>query len=96
MYYIMQNMRPRRAQFFEHAAWYETHDRTIDRTRIGGALVSTVFRGIDRSKGDGPPLLFETRVSGGDFDGESRWYATLGEAKRGHHELVADIRASPS
>ncbi|MBI2481183.1 MAG: hypothetical protein HYV60_21855 [Planctomycetia bacterium] len=93
MYYIMQNMKPRPAQFFEYAAWYETHDRTIDRTRIGDVLVSTVFRGIDHSDGYGPPLLFETRVSGRAFDGESRWYATLGEAKRGHHDIVAAVEA---
>ena len=94
MYYIMHNMRPRRAPFFEYAAWYETHDRTIDRTRLGDVLVLTVFRGIDHSDGSGPPLLFETRVIGRAFDGETRWYATLGEAKRGHHEVVAAVRAS--
>jgi hypothetical protein len=93
MYYIMQNMRPCRAPFFEYAAWYETHDRTIDRTKIGEVLVSTVFRGIDHSGGVGPPLLFETRVIGSALDGESRWYATLGEAKCGHHEIVAAVRA---
>lgn len=94
MYYIMQNMRPRRAQFFEYAAWYETHDRTIDRTRIGDVSVSTVFRGIDHGDGYGPPLIFETRVSGHALDGETRWYATLGEAKQGHHDVVAAVRAS--
>ena len=94
MYYIMENMRPRRAQFFEYAAWYETHDRTIDRTKIGDVLVSTVFRGVDRSRGDGPPLIFETRVYGRIFDGETRCYATLGEAKCGHHDIVAAVQAS--
>jgi len=94
MYYIMQNMRPRRAQFFEYAAWYETHDRTIHRTKIGDIVVSTVFRGIDRSDGHGPPLIFETQVSGRAFDGETRWYATLGEAKCGHHDVVDAVRAS--
>ena len=94
MYYIMQNMRPRRAQFFEYAAWYETHDRTIDRTQIGDVLVKTVFHGIDRSNGYGPPLIFETRVSGRVFDGETRCYATLGEAKRGHHDIVDAVRAN--
>ena len=94
MYYIMQNMRPRRAQFFEYAAWYETHDRMIDRTEVGEVLVSTVFRGVDKGDGIGPPLLFETRVSGSEFDGETRWYATLGEAKRGHHDIVDAVRAN--
>jgi hypothetical protein len=94
MYYIMQNMRPRRVPFFEYAAWYETHDRTIDRTEIGDILVSTVFRGIDLSDGYGPPRIFETRVSGRAFDGETRSYATLGEAKRGHHDVVDAILAS--
>ena len=93
MYYIMQNMRPRRAEFFEHAAWYETHDRTIDRTRVGDVLVVTVFCGVDRGDGYGMPLIFETLVSGGAFDGETRLYATLGEAKRGHHDIVDAVLA---
>jgi len=94
MYYIMQNMRPRPVQFFEFAAWSETHNRSIDRTEVGDVVISTIFRGVDHSYGEGPPLLFETRVSGGLCDGESRQYATLGEAKRGHHDIVDAIRAS--
>ena len=94
MYYIMQNMRPQPAKFFEYAAWSETHNRTIDRTEVGEVLISTVFRGIDQSIGEGPPLLFETRIYGGEFDGESQRFATLGDAKRGHHELVDAVRSS--
>lgn len=94
MYYIMQNMRPRRVQCFEYAAWHETHDRKIDRTMIGDVLVSTIFCGVDQSYGCGPPLIFETRVSGRALDGETRRYATLGEAKRGHHEIVDAVQAS--
>ena len=90
----MHNMRPRPADFFEYAAWSETHDRTIDRTTIRDVLVSTVFRGTDHNFGDGPPLLFETRVTGGQLAGEHRTYATLGEAKRGHHEVVDTVCAS--
>jgi hypothetical protein len=92
MYYILQNMRPHPARFFEHEAWTATNNRVIDRTEIEDVLVLTAFHGIDDSFGDGPPLLFETVVFGGNLDGASWRYATLGAAKRGHHEVVAEVR----
>lgn len=92
MYYIMQNMRPQPAKFFEHAAWSATHNRVIDRTEIGQIRVLTVFHGIDDRMGNGVPLLFETVVFGGNLDGKSWRYATLGEAKCGHYDVVDAVR----
>jgi hypothetical protein len=52
----------------EWARWLETHDaeRIVARTRIAGAVVSTVFLGVDYGLGrifgyeQSPPVLFET------------------------------------
>ena len=52
------------ATFFEKAS-----NRIVCKTEIGNAIVSTVFLGLDHSWGGGPPLLFETMVFGGSFDG---------------------------
>jgi hypothetical protein len=93
-YWILQNMRSKQVSYFEYAAWIETSNRTIDITQIGDVRVATEFCGVDRGFGVGPPLLFETIVSGGPLDGQKWHYASLGEAKQGHHEAVAEVRTS--
>jgi len=67
------------------ARWLaQTADRTVGLTQAGHAQVSTVFVGLDYFGRRSPPLLFETLVVGGPFDGVSRRYATWEEAERGH------------
>lgn len=59
--------------------------------------ISTTFLGLDHQFGDGPPLIFETLVFGGDYDGEMERYSTIAEAKEGHRafeEKVLGIKAS--
>jgi hypothetical protein len=56
--------------------------------------VSTVFLGLDYSFGEGTPMLFETMVFGGKFDGEVERYSTREEALAGHEEMVKKIKAS--
>lgn len=92
-YWILEKMRPKRVSYFEYAAWIETNDRRIDFTEIGDIRVRTVFCGVDHSFGDGPPLLFETTVTGGAYENSTWRYATLGEAKRGHHDAVDEVKA---
>lgn len=79
----------------EWAKWLETADskRQVDFTVIDtGEEVSTVFIGLDyRFLGDGPPLLFQTMVFGGDFDGEQWRYSTWDEAEAGHKRMVAMV-----
>ena len=66
-----------------------------DLTEIaGGIIVSTIFLGLDHSFGNGPPLLFETRVFGGSMDGDMRRYITRKEAERGHLDMVGMVRAA--
>lgn len=55
----------------------------------GGAYVSTVWVGINMNyTRQGPPIIFETLVSGGPMDGRMWRYATEGQAVIGHDEVV--------
>lgn len=68
-----------------------------DETFSNGMKVSTIFLGIDRNFGDGPPLLFETMVFDTNKKGEysslgesidTDRYSTYDEALAGHEALV--------
>ena len=74
------------------ARWFETADRTVAKTEIGGASVSTVFLGLNHRFGEGAPLVFETMIFGGAYDQEQRRYSTWEEAEGGHAECVALAR----
>lgn len=54
--------------------------------------VSTVFLGVNHNFFNGPPLLFETMVFGGQFDEGIRRYSTWDEAEAGHHETVFAVK----
>lgn len=59
---------------------------------IGAVHISTVFLGLDHGWGDGPPVVFETMVFGGDMD-ENQWrYSTWDEAIAGHERVVAAVQ----
>jgi hypothetical protein len=75
----------------EWAKWYEAADRTVKETRVGDAKVSTVFLGLDRQFGDGPPLLFQTMIFDGDRDGEAYRYSTWEEAAVGHDRVASAL-----
>ena len=69
--------------------------RTVAKTMVDGAMVSTVFLGIDHGFGSPVPILFETMVfpdpeSGHDLDMDR--YATWDEAVAGHEAMVAKVR----
>ena len=64
-------------------------DDTIHDIRI-----STVFLTLDHQHGDGPPVLFETMIFGGEHDQDCWRYVTWDEAEKGHAEAVALVRAS--
>lgn len=59
----------------------------IGQEERGDVKVSTVWIGLDHSFGFGPPLIFESMVFGGDFDGEMARYSTREEAMAGHQRL---------
>lgn len=79
----------------EWAEWYEGADeqRRVAKTHIDtDEYVSTVFLGLDHNfTGEGPPILFETMVFGGEFDEEQVRYATWDEAAEGHEQMVARL-----
>lgn len=74
--------------------WFETamEDRIVAKTDIGGTRVSTVFLGLDHNWRDGPPILFETLVFEGPWDGEMDRCSTWAEAEDMHARMVALIR----
>jgi hypothetical protein len=57
--------------------------------------ISTVFLGLDHNFGQGPPLLFESMVFGGEDDGEMVRYSTWEEAETGHKLLVEKYLTKP-
>jgi len=70
--------------------WFEkSANRVLERTDLGQlGLVSTVFLGIDHNlSGEGKPILWETMVFGGPWDGE-QWRATSEIRARARHRLT--------
>lgn len=79
------------------AAWLETHpvERVVDRTLVGDVEVSTVFLGLDCDlSGNGPPLVYETRIFGGAHDRAMDRYPTRDEAVAGHAGMVERLVTS--
>ena len=70
-------------------------NRGVARTKITEDIeVSTVFLGLDHNHWNGPPLLFETLVFGGEFDQEMDRYETWDQALEGHRKIVEKIENS--
>jgi hypothetical protein len=82
--------------------WVETADRVIARTTVtnettgGQVKVLTVFIGVDHQFVEGPPILFETVVAGGQRDKTVERYSTIEEARRGHAAIVESITRGPA
>ena len=75
------------------AGWMAKNTRTVAKTSVGAADVSTVFLGLDQSFGFSQvPILFETMIFGGPHDEYQERYATLEEAMLGHERAVALVR----
>lgn len=96
LHYILKDKEPVPVDdIIEWAKWFETADdeRQVDLTVVDiGEEASTVFTGLEyRLFGDGPPLLFETMVFGGGYDGETWRYSTWDEAEAGHKKVVERV-----
>ena len=81
--------------------WMETADRHVANTMIGdgvhgvGVHISTVFLGLDHNFGaEGPPILFETLVFGGEQDEYMLRYTTWKKAEAGHKKTVSMVKAT--
>jgi hypothetical protein len=104
-HYILDELHePKAVSWDEWCEWskeiYESPDGFESKKRVaftqidGDCHVSTVFLGIDHSfMRQGPPVLFETMVFGGDLDQELERYYTWAEAEAGHAAMVARILA---
>jgi len=78
----------------EWGTWLEKADRRVALDDTPSGRVSTVFLGIDHNFSfGGPPLLFETMVFGGPFDGEQNRYSTREEALKGHAKILKKVKA---
>lgn len=76
------------------ARWDMTTERTVARDFVGSVELSTVFTGINYAFHGGPPVLWETMIFGGEFDGYGRRYTSADDARRGHAEAIAKVMAS--
>jgi len=65
----------------------------VDKTQVGDVEVSTVWLGLDHNYyDDGPPLIFESMVFGGEYDDYMDRYSTWEQAQAGHDRIVAALR----
>ena len=106
----MENARPLRYVLDEdrHAveepslvAWGEwladSANRVVSWTRINSEVeVLTAFLGLDLARRGrrGPPLLFETMISGGQLDGRHWRYSSWDDAETGHKVAVRKAQRS--
>jgi hypothetical protein len=81
------------------AEWIENiKNRRVARDQIvgvrgGATVVSTMFLGVDHNFGfAGPPLLWETLIMGGEYDGYMRRYSTRASALKGHAKAVEIVK----
>jgi hypothetical protein len=73
-------------------AFGDVEAKTVAKTTIGDARVSTVWLGLDHQFGDGPPLIFETMIFGGEHDQDQWRYSTEDDATAGHERVVQALR----
>jgi hypothetical protein len=93
-HYILVDRVPFAVDLMTWAKWFENIDnRRIAETVINDRChVSTVFLGLDHNFRGGEPLLFETMIFGGAYDGELVRYATWAQAEAGHADAVTAAR----
>jgi len=90
--YILQGHLPVLEQdLIAWAIWFENADRTVCKIRKRGVEVSTVFLAIDYNFEEGDPLLFETMVFGGKYDGLQRRCSTWEQAASQHLDVCHKI-----
>jgi len=64
----------------------------VRRSKIGKAIVSTVFIGVDHNfSEDGPPILWESMVFGGPFDHQSTRCSGSREQAEAMHERMIQL-----
>jgi hypothetical protein len=88
-HYVLEGKEAKSVDLITWAKWFEAADRHVAKTDITDDIhVSTVFLGLDHSFGDGPPLLYETMIFGGEHDEYQQRYSTWEQAEAGHEKAV--------
>lgn len=96
-FFILKNKSPvYEPDLIKWSKWFEENSdkRILKRETVNGCIVSTIFLGINYQLFTGPPLLFETLIINGIYDGEIHRYTTWDQAMKGHHEMVNLCRYS--
>ena len=70
---------------------FQEGDWRVGQWFAGDIQVSTVFLGLDHQWGDGPPILWETMVFGGELDQEQERYHTREETQAGHRAMIERV-----
>lgn len=72
---------------------FDDKKRLVAKTKVGKALVSTVFLGVDHNFEKGPPILWETMVFGGPHDQEcERCGGQRRDALNMHRRMIARVK----
>lgn len=92
-YFVLKDREVVPSDVMTWAKFFEDFDnRVVAKTKVGDDVeVSTVFLGSNHRFGEGPPLVFETMVFGGELDEEMMRYSTYDEAEAGHKAMVARV-----
>lgn len=67
-------------------------NRILFRTEIYGVTISTIFLGMDHGWKSELPILFETMVFEGRYDGQQLRYPTYKDAEEGHKNYIKWIK----
>ena len=77
---------------YMYESFQPIEERRVAREEVGDVEVSTVFLSHDHNwTGEGDPILFETMVFGGEWDGMCDRYHTYDQALAGHRSIVEKI-----
>jgi hypothetical protein len=77
------------------AAWLEGSEkrRRVAFDEIGPVHISTVFLGLDhRFSGEGPPIIFETMIFGGEHNDYQDRCSTYEQALKMHADALALVK----
>lgn len=85
-HWILEGKTPVKVDTMTWARWLgdEVDKRRVQYHEKDGISVSTVFLGLNHQFGNGPPLLFETMIFGGEQDQWQDRCSTWEEAEEQH------------
>jgi len=78
----------------EWATGFESDTRHVADNEYKGVRVSTVFLGLDHAFGEGPPLLFETMIFGGEHNEYQTRCTTWEQAEVMHLNAMQMVKKS--